>query len=123
MSEPSEPPEGPAGEEPSPQPPEAEAAEQAEQAEAAGESGTADFEGPRRRARREREERRTLAEKARALELARLEAKRKAHAMPQRKVGHVEFDQRWLVDQNLRNGHGYRASTEASRMRLTSLWM
>ncbi|MCV7194654.1 cell division protein FtsQ/DivIB [Mycolicibacterium brumae] len=81
MSEPSEPPEGPAGEEPSPQPPEAEAAEQAEQAEAAGESGTADFEGPRRRARREREERRALAEKARALELARLEAKRKAHAV------------------------------------------
>lgn len=41
--------------------------------------GGADFEGPRRRARRERAERRALTEKAREIETARLEAKRKVH--------------------------------------------
>ena len=76
MSDPEEQP-GPG--EPATEPePGTDAAGAAETAGAAEDTGAVAFEGPRRRARREREERRALAERARALEAARLEAKRKA---------------------------------------------
>lgn len=64
------------------EPASAQAVGEAPQSEAVESEETPDFEGPRRRARREREERRAAQARARAIEQARREAKRRTLGRP-----------------------------------------